>query len=95
MNHSFETIEFQLAAKLTVVLAVVWTAHAAFKSINPRWRVWTWRLGAVCAAVLLVAALLPPQYAVPVLPAAEPTPSLVILRTAEPADAEPPTADLN
>ena len=44
-----------ILARISLVLAAAWLAHAALARVNPRWRVLTWRVAAV--AVLMVPAV--------------------------------------
>ncbi len=56
-------------ARITIVLAISWLAHAALARANPRWRVLTWRMAAI--AVLFVPAMdfWAPAFQVHILPA--------------------------
>ena len=49
-----------LIAKWTLLLVLVWLAHAALAGRNPRWRVALWRGAMLGVAIIMVLAMVPP-----------------------------------
>ncbi len=63
--------------KLTVLLALGWTAHLALRRANPRWRVLLWRGVAVGLVAVPLLALSLPKWNLPVAPARSTPPPVV------------------
>ena len=57
-----------LLLKTTAILAVAWFAHICLARVNPRWRVFLWRLTTVTLVMLVVVSLAVPAIQIPVAP---------------------------
>jgi hypothetical protein len=60
-----------LLMKTTLVLAVVWVVYLAIAKLNPRWQVWTIRMGSCGLLIVMVTALAPPMLQLPILALSE------------------------
>ena len=50
-----------LLLKATLVLALAWCLHFAIANLNPRWRVFLWRISGISLITLAVLAMFAPR----------------------------------
>lgn len=75
-----------LLVKITLILLAVWIIYGALAKWNPRWQVWTIRIGVCGIGVLLITAITPPLLHLPIL-----TSSAIQSTQTQPASLPSPT----